>query len=186
MLYRLDKKNLKYVKIKWQAFAILGLLTTTIIILSMGYAIKKKVDKDTEKEVLVILAKQNEFNVDKFISVIKNRNFPFPYIVYAQAVLETNNFTSKIFIENHNLFGMKEAVKRINTAKGTQFQHAYYDNWVESIYDYGYYVSTYLSDLKTESDYFDYLAKYYAEDKSYVDKLKSIINKDNLKEKFGF
>lgn len=186
MLYRFDKKNLKYVRIKWQAFAILASLVTIIIILSMGYTIKKKADKETEKEVLVILAKQNEFNVDKFVKKIKDLNFTFPYIVYAQAILETDNFKSKLFIENHNLFSMKEAVKRINTAKGTQYQHAYYDSWVESVYDYAMYSSTYLSDLKTESDYFDYLAKYYAEDKSYVDKLKSIIDRDNLKEKFGF
>ena len=184
MLYRFDRKKLEFIKIKWQAFGLFSFLLFVIASLAMGYTIKKKVNKDTEAEVMVILAKQNEFNVEKFTKKIKELNFNFPYIVYAQAILETDNFKSKLFIENHNLFSMKEAVKRINTAKGTQYQHAYYDNWVESIYDYAMYSSTYLSELKTESDYFDYLGQHYAEDREYVNKLKRIIETENLKEKF--
>lgn len=184
MLYRYDRKNLKFIKIKWQAFGLLTFMLFVIAVLAMGYSIKKKVNKDTESEVMVILAKQNEFNVEKFTKKIKELNFSFPYIVYAQAILETDNFKSKLFIENHNLFSMKEAVKRINTAKGTQYQHAYYDNWIESIYDYAMYSSTYLSELKTESDYFDYLGQNYAEDREYVNKLKQIIETEKLKEKF--
>jgi uncharacterized FlgJ-related protein len=39
----------------------------------------------------------------------------------------------KIFVENNNLFGMKEARVRLNLAKGTQYGHAYYDDWKESV-----------------------------------------------------
>ena len=106
-------------------------------------------------------------------------------IVYAQAILETNNFKSRIFNENNNLFGMKQAVKRITKARYTQYEHAYYKNWIESLDDYALYSSTYLSSLKTESDYFEYISQYYAEDSQYVTKLKKIIASMNLKSKFN-
>jgi hypothetical protein len=47
------------------------------------------------------------------------------------------------------------------------------------------YASTYLSDLKTEEDYFDYLSQNYAEDKKYVSKLKTIIKDKNLLSNFN-
>lgn len=186
MLYKYDKEKLVFVRINSIAVLIIASLLLIIAGLATGYTVRKKVVKETEAEVMVIMAKQNEFNQEKFTKKIKELNFTFPYIVYAQAVLETDNFKSKLFIENHNLFAMKEAVKRINTAKGTQYQHAYYDSWIESVYDYAMYSATYLSNLKTESDYFDYLGQSYAEDKSYVSKLKSIIERDGLKQKFGY
>ena len=44
--------------------------------------------------------------------------------------------------------------------------------------------SSYFSKLKTEQDYYSYLGKYYAEDPSYISKLKSMVNKHKLKNKF--
>jgi len=46
------------------------------------------------------------------------------------------------------------------------------------------YYSTYLSDIKTEGEYFEFLKQNYAEDPTYVTRLKSIIKTRNLKEKF--
>jgi hypothetical protein len=90
-----------------------------------------------------------------------------------------------MFKENNNLFGMKEATQRIYTSKGSQNGHAYYTNWMESLYDYGFYCATYLSSIKQEDEYYNYLSQFYAEDKNYVDKLKTIIERDNLKSKFN-
>ena len=111
-------------------------------------------------------------------------NFQFPYIVLAQSILETDSFRSNIFKENNNLFGMKKAVIRVNIAKGVQYDHAYYGSWMDSLIDYALYYSTYLSQLKTEEDFFDYLSQSYAEDKEYVKKLKAIILRNHLREKF--
>jgi len=87
-------------------------------------------------------------------------------------------------MENNNLFGMKEATQRINLSKGTQTNHAYYSYWMDSVYDYALYCATYLSKLKTEDDYYNYLSQSYAEDGSYIDKLKNIVT-DDLKSKFN-
>jgi uncharacterized FlgJ-related protein len=138
----------------------------------------------TESEIEVISSNYNEFTEDKLVQRIKELNFKFPHIVVAQAKLETGNFTSKMFSENNNLFGMKQARQRINTAGGTQHGHAYYDTWLESVYDYAFYSSTYLHKIKNERDYFNYLSQSYAEDPNYITKLKSIIERENLKSKF--
>jgi uncharacterized FlgJ-related protein len=138
----------------------------------------------TDEEKLIIVQEFNEFSEDKLIAKLKELNVKFPYIVLAQSKLETGNFTSKIFRENNNLFGMREAKQRITTAQGTENNHAYYHSWQESILDYAFYQCRYLSGINTEEQYFNYLKQSYAEDPSYVNRLQTIINNQNLKNKF--
>jgi flagellum-specific peptidoglycan hydrolase FlgJ len=113
---------------------------------------------------------------------MKDLGVKFPHIVLAQSKLETSNFRSAIFRENHNLFGMKEARSRISTAKGTNRNHAYYDTWESSVYDYAFYQCRYLSAIGTEAQYYSYLSGSYAEDPHYVAKVRKLAEK--LKEKF--
>jgi flagellum-specific peptidoglycan hydrolase FlgJ len=184
MFYRLDKKGLEYVRIKmfWFIILLLSVILFIVIILSFFNTIEEKI---IEQKVIVVMNQQNKFEESKFIKKIKELNFQFPHIVYAQSILETDSFRSNIFKENNNLFGMKQAVIRVNLAKGVQYNHAYYDNWTDSLLDYALYYSTYLSQLKTEDDYFNYLSQFYAEDKEYVNKLKTLINKLSLREIFN-
>ena len=135
-------------------------------------------------EKVCIAEVQNNFTKEKFINKIKQLNLKHPHIVYAQAMLESGNFTSKIFRENNNMFGMKQARVRINLAKSTQYNHAYFETWEDCLLDFAFHRATYFSKLKTEQDYYNYLGKYYAEDPSYVGKLKSMVNKHKLKNKF--
>ena len=189
MLYKYDKNKLEFVKVPW----IFNLLKTVTILMSLAFvmglnfrfaAIEKPVNEFSEAEIMIIMTNYDHFTVDKLINEINRRNFRFPHIVLAQSKLETGNFTSKIFKENNNLFGMREARIRINIATSTQHQHAYYNTWRESLEDYGYYYSSYLRQLVTEEDYFNYLSQNYAEDPNYLSKLKRIIVRDSLKQKF--
>jgi flagellum-specific peptidoglycan hydrolase FlgJ len=116
--------------------------------------------------------------------MIKELDVKYPYIVLAQSILETGHWTSIVFKENHNLFGMKMANKRIKTAKGTQLNHAYYNNWQESVYDYAFYQCRYLSKINSEQEYYDALDATYAEAFKYSEKLKEIIKNEKLKEIF--
>ena len=135
-------------------------------------------------EKVCIAEVQNNFTEEKFINKIKQLNLNYPHIVYAQAMLESGNFTSKIFRENNNMFGMKQARVRINLAKSTQYNHAYFETWEDCLLDFAFHRATYFSKLKTEQDYYNYLGKYYAEDPSYIGKLKSMVNKHKLKNIF--
>ncbi len=186
MIYIYDKKSREFRKINFSKHSIKVVfgLSVFITIGALSQVNKYKTGNYTEQEVRVIMSKYNEFSEDKLVSKLKELNFKFPHIVLAQAKLETANFTSKMFNENNNLFGMKQASQRINTAEGTQHGHAYYDTWLESVYDYALYSSTYLHKIKNERDYFDYLSQSYAEDPNYIKSLQNLIEKENLKSKF--
>jgi len=82
------------------------------------------------------------------------------------------------------MFGMKLAMSRMTTAEGDQSGYAYYNTWIECVYDMALYNATYLSNVKTEEDYYSYLSQYYAEDSSYIERLKVIIIQKELKLKF--
>ena len=66
-------------------------------------------------------------------------NFETAKILTAQAAHETANFTSKIYRENNNPFGMKLPKERRTTDKGEQNKHAFYDNIPEAIKDFWLY-----------------------------------------------
>ena len=102
----------------------------------------------------------------------------------AQSILETGHWTSAVFKQNNNLFGMKQAGARINTAQGTSLNHAYYDNWRESVYDYAFYQCRYLPNLSDEDSYFAALDASYAEGANYSQGLREVIKRENLKELF--
>ena len=86
-----------------------------------------------------------------------------PTIVKAQAILETGNFTSNLCIKNNNLFGLYDSKNK---------KYYSYNHWWESIeaykklvqrkYNNSKYYYRFLEDIK------------YAEDKSYINKVKKI------------
>jgi uncharacterized FlgJ-related protein len=99
-------------------------------------------------------------------------------------MVETGHWKSNIFLENHNLFGMKEAKSRITTSAGTQNNHAYYNTWRESVYDYAFYQARYLGSINSESAYYSYLDASYAENPNYIAAIKKTIKEYKLKELF--
>lgn len=168
-LYRFDSSTLEFKKVPYSnvvVFSLLILLCTTLM--GISFAPRTEViEKLTEHERFIIIDQENVFSEEAFIEEIKSLNFRYPHIVYAQSVIETGRFSSMIFKENHNLFGMKEARIRANLAKGTNRGHAFYDNWKHSLYDYAFYYQAYLQKLDSEEKYFDYINQRYAEDPNY-------------------
>ena len=100
-------------------------------------------------------------------------------VVYAQAVHETAEFTSDIYKYNHNLFGMKKAMFRQNTALGEARGHAFYSSDYQSIRDYFLRQKDY--NLLGISSDFVYMQRTcesgYAEDYRYREKWIKILNK---------
>ena len=99
----------------------------------------------------------------------------YPDIVLAQAKLETGNFTSKIFKDNKNMFGMRLPRLRKTTAIGEQYSHAKYSSWLQSIVDYKIWQDAVVSKYKSRRAYLKYLSENYAEDKKYIHKLKQML-----------
>jgi hypothetical protein len=185
MIYIYDKKNLIHRRVSMLKLTG-GILAATALISSVTYytGVTHGFENLTEVEKAIVIKKTDEFEKAKLVQMLKDLNVKFPYIVMAQSIQETGHWRSGIFLENHNLFGMKEAQRRITTAEGTNRNHAYYNHWRESVYDYAFYQCRYLNGIKSESEYFQYLSASYAEDSGYVNALKNVIQREGLKELF--
>ena len=133
-------------------------------------------DSLSEEQRIMILNKSDKFTEDKFKQYLLDLNVKFPHIVFAQAKLESGSFQSNIFRENNNLFGMKQAKSRVTTNVGTDNGHAKYENWRQSVLDYAFYQASFLYDLKTEEEYYEYLDRNYAEVHDYANRVKTIAN----------
>jgi uncharacterized FlgJ-related protein len=186
MYYKFNEETLLPEKVNVSNKTLTGLGAAVGLILLFGFTSNpaNEVQNLSQEDKLIVIREYNEFSEEKLIEKITELNFRYPHIILAQAKLESGHFKSTIFLENNNMFGMKEAKLRANLAKGTNRNHAYYDSWQESVIDYALYYSSYLRSIRTEGEYFEYLRQNYAEDPTYVQRLKQIIKKQDLKNKF--
>ena len=114
---------------------------------------------------------------DEILAYILDLRIENSYIVYAQARLESGNFTSEIFKENNNLFGMKVAERRPTTAIGVNRGHAVYKSWRESVIDYALMQAAYYRGLD-EKTYLDKICSVYATDPNYRKRLEEMKNEN--------
>jgi uncharacterized FlgJ-related protein len=185
-LYRYDSKSLQFKKFPISTQALKALFTAILIFMFLGMSTTEvKTEYVTNTEDILLVRSNREFSEEKLVNLLKELNLPYPHITLAQAKLESGEFSSRIFKENHNLFGMKEAKVRVNLAQGTQYGHAYYNSWEESVLDYAFWYSSYARKCKTENELFQLLDQQYAEADQYVSSLKHIISDQQLKEKFN-
>ena len=174
-------KNWIKESVKWN---LIGIISLILVIIFIILSEQHKLDKNNSNNLKHLDSIEVLNLKDSVLNFIYDMRLEHPYIVYAQAVLESNDFTSNIFKENNNCFGMKVATVRQSTNKGSQYDHAVFDNWKDCIIDYALYQARYLSNIKTEEQYFTYLEQSYAEDPNYIQKLKSIIHNKKLREIF--
>lgn len=97
----------------------------------------------------------------------------FSLIILAQARHETGNFTSDVFWENNNAFGMKQPKKRQTTCIGTNRGHGVYEDLRSNVTDYVLWMQmvglpcheenllSYVITLKKKRYFEDNLYKYY-------------------------
>jgi flagellum-specific peptidoglycan hydrolase FlgJ len=188
MFYKYDEKQLRFVKNKLGIRIALG---TTILLMVGSFFLGRYFQSDAldniENEVKIVnLQKEKDkFSKERFISELKNKKVKFPYIVMAQAIMESGLGKSNLFKENHNLFGMRLARSRMTTAAESKNNFAYYNKWQDCVLDMAYFQASYLNGINTEEKYLLYLGANYAESPTYITKLKSVINNQNLKSYFN-
>lgn len=89
-------------------------------------------------------------------------------IVYAQALLESGNFNSKLCTEGNNLFGLYDS-------KNNDYYR--FKHWSESVLAYRDYIQY---RYKDKEDYYQFLKRIgYAEDSLYIDKVKRIVKRND-------
>lgn len=103
----------------------------------------------------------------------------FPDIVLAQAIIESGHFTSDVFNENNNLFGMKiPYVRKTLGIRKNNSRYAYYQDWKQSVDDYKLWQDFVLGDKNiTKEEYLHLLKRIYAEDRNYTKKIINIVGK---------
>lgn len=114
---------------------------------------------------------------EKLYDKLVENEVMYPDIAFAQSVLETGSFTSKLYKNQNNLFGMKVAKKRETTATNKS-GYAKYDSPDDSIRDY-YLFQQYVMRKKvmTRKEYLSYIGRNYAESGNYLKKVNNIIQR---------
>lgn len=151
------------------------LIIVSLVYMVIYLAFNLKQDFTVTKSTTEIKTAGSEINESDFsekalVSFMKKLKIKYPETVLAQARLETGNFTSDIFKENHNLFGMKLAETRPTSAIGVNRGHAQYRNWKDSVIDYALlqsYIIAKLPNLNAK-EYRTYIQKFYSETSDYL------------------
>lgn len=168
-----------------ESISFINIILFIIGILFSGYIIgsltthPNKIEKFIYSDKFIISKYNQEFSNQELFNLLNKLKVKHIDIVIAQSKIETANYSSKVFLENNNLFGMRQSKQRITTSTGTNLGHSTYDNWQDSVMDYAIYQSMYLNN-KSRSEYLAYLRANYAEDKNYVELIEKIVKKQNL------
>lgn len=145
------------------------LISVMIMLFSFSSNSPKEINI-VETEVVTLTQDTLEFR-DSVFNYIQELNIKHPEIVFRQAQIESGNFSSKVFRENNNMFGMRVPFRRANTVIGENRGYAVYESWKHSVLDYALY-QMYSAKNLSEEEYIKFLAKNYAEDPHYATKLK--------------
>lgn len=182
-LFYYDKNKCTYEKVN--PFHYTHGIWVLALVFALGYFSRTTIVErifHTKTDTLIVHPK--EFNQNSLVELLNNCNIKFPYIVLAQAKLESNNFTSRIFKQNHNLVGLRRARQRLTTALSEKDTYAFYEDWTDCVYDIGMWQAAFTCDVNNEEEYYQRLQERYAEDPQYSLKLKNIIEKEHLKQLF--
>lgn len=104
---------------------------------------------------------QLPFTPENLQKEIQKQGIVYPDVALAQAKWESTHFTSRIFQENNNLFGMRLAYQRDTTAIGKNRNHAKYKNWQDSVKDYKLWQSSNGMDKLPKDKYIAKLSDVY-------------------------
>ena len=162
-------KNIIEEVMKW-IIAIEIIACITLIVLYIGKTVL--INKDVKQEIIYPNYEVPLSFPDSVKLQIELLNIAHPDIVYKQAVIESGNFNSDIFLKFNNMFGMKRAYKRPNVQIGyIKNDYAIYENWQMSIVDYAIWQAWSGRGLNRDG-YLDLLGRVYATDSMYINKLK--------------
>jgi UDP-N-acetylglucosamine pyrophosphorylase len=137
-----------------------------------------------EKRAFYFQIRNEPFSADLLKKVIEYEKITTPDVVIFQSQLETGFYTSDVFLNGNNLFGMKYPKLRKTVASGEYQGHAKYEHWIDSVIDYKLWQDWYKSvGYRIEGNQnFEYMVflrcVQYAEDPYYIHKLVRLSEKD--------
>jgi len=138
-----------------------------------------------ERYLFYLEVRNQPFSEELLVRCLEYEEVMYQDIVILQSRLETGHYTSDIFKNANNLFGMRYPSRRPTVATGIYKEHAQYAHWSDSVIDYALWQKYYLSRgyrLEGEIDSDFYLVFLncipYAEDPRYISKLVTLSQGD--------
>ena len=162
-------------RIKWfKAFIAVVIIVPWSIVILLLLQIKNIVLATKDKPIPVIEVADTIINEQpKFFSqtpkegleeALSYYGLEYKDIVYAQAVLETGHFTSRVCLEYNNLFGLYDSKNK---------DYYKFNHWSESVVAYKEWIQ---KKYQPPNNYYTFLREInYAEEKNYTRILKEIV-----------
>ena len=123
--------------------------------------------------------KEEALTKENLWHTIKEMDIKHPDVVFAQALLESGDFSSKVCKMNNNLFGMKMPETRKTVAHLGFKGYAKYESWKQSIYDYKLYQEhLFRHGELSRTQYMVKLNRIYSEVSDYAVRLKRVIKEN--------
>ena len=136
---------------------------------------KERMEFNAKKHIFLKSIYEKEFSIELFKEALIYAGITEPQIAFKQAVLETGNFTSELFLIGNNCFGLRQAKSRPTPSIGEFDSHATYWHFYDSIRDYGMLQEWYINRGFNPNDYYGFLQEIgYATDPLYINKLKNL------------
>jgi len=157
----------------------------TIVVPGGSPVITEEMKSQTEKAFFYYQVRYLSFSEELLVKCLEYEGVKFPDIVLLQSRLETGFYSSDIFLNANNLFGMKYPTRRPTVATGTYKEHAKYAHWSDSVIDYVLWQEYYQSRgymIEDGGDNESYLVFLkcipYAQDPRYISKLVTLSRGD--------
>lgn len=154
---------------------ILTLIFCTFLL--SAYAPENVYRTESDRECLRInFIENSSFTPELFIEYMNLIGVVQIRYSFAMSRLETGNFTSFIFENNYNLFGMRHPSVRPTFSKASIYKHAFYSHWTESVKDYKLWQDYLISHDYDLSDYPKFLKQSgYSTSPEYVKLVKRML-----------
>lgn len=160
-------------------------LTTTLLIVFMSllfyidyktYRVNE-INNTEQIEHNIVVSKDTTIIKDYVYNALCRYKVNAANIVLSQAIIESRHFTSKLFKENNNLFGMKHPSRRPTTSLYSYNGYAYYESIDDCILDYLLWQLWGNKHKLSDKEYLSEGLSGYAEDPNYKDLNLKISNK---------
>lgn len=114
-----------------------------------------------------------EINDSTLYKFLLDNNAWYPDILLKQAKIESANYTSNVYKNTNNLYGMRKVGKRQTTQLNNVYNsYGCYNNWCLSVLDRMLWdIFVFKGEKPSEEEYLKAMS-IYAEDKNYINKLK--------------
>ncbi len=190
ILFRKINQDLNYILVKFHSATRFMLICIIFLLSSFKVpggrpVMTEEMKFQADRAFFYFQIKDQPFSEDLLKKCIYYERIEYQDVVLLQSQLETGHYTSDVFLNGHNCFGMRFPKRRPTVATGTYKEHAQYSHWSDSVIDYALWQKYYLSrgyrieDTNDDAFYLVFLnCVHYAEDPRYVSKLVEMSQRD--------